>query len=363
MLLAAAGVLIAAERRRARVALRGAPFLGMALESVVYALCLGAVVGTATRWLLDGIPVRLAAGGGVAALSLPEGVVLSLGAGIYEELLFRVLLVGGLFGVFRASGLGRGKAGSFAALLAALLFSAFHYVGPYGDAWEIPSFLFRFLAGLAFSVLFLVRGFGIAAWTHALYDVFLLVARGPESVFPRGYRLLPRGLMESGTDLFAIDETKNVGDIVEVLRNGRVEILKDWVDRVRDNTAVQTGQTLSDPLLLDHMPQLFDAILDRLETNRSREDAEQFASVHGFTRRITGYDVIETVLELLVFRRAIWAYLTAVGASIEGAYAAMERIDGMVDRAVITSLQAFLDPSAGALKRPSRPPQTPDARE
>lgn len=178
VLLAGALVLVAAERRRARVPLRAAPFAGMALESVVYALALGGVVGTATQWLLHGIPVRLAAEGGVAALSLPEGIVLSLGAGIYEELLFRVLLVGGLFGVFRGSGLRRGRAGTFAALLAAVLFSAFHYVGPYGDAWAIPSFLFRLLAGLAFSVLFLVRGFGIAAWTHALYDVFLLIARG-----------------------------------------------------------------------------------------------------------------------------------------------------------------------------------------
>jgi hypothetical protein len=163
--------------------------------------------------------------------------------------------------------------------------------------------------------------------------------------------------MEPGTDMFSIDETKDVRDIVEVLREGRLEVLKDWVDRVRDNTAVQTGQTLSDPLLLDHIPQLFDAILDRLEINRSREDAEQFAAVHGFTRRITGYDIIETVIELLVFRRAIWAYLTAVSASIEGAYATMERVDGMVDRAVIASLRAFVDPGARMLVRRTAAPE------
>ena len=64
------------------------------------------------------------------------------------------------------------------AILAALLFSAFHYIGPYGDAWALQSFLFRALAGLAFSVLFLVRGFGVTAWTHALYDIFLFLLRG-----------------------------------------------------------------------------------------------------------------------------------------------------------------------------------------
>jgi len=146
-------------------------------------------------------------------------------------------------------------------------------------------------------------------------------------------------------------EASDIGGTIETLRRGRSEILKDWVDRVRDNRAIKSGDTLSDPLLLDHIPQLFDAVVDRLAVNRSREDAEQFAAVHGFTRRITGYDIVETVIELLMFRRAIWAHLTAVDASVEGAYPTMERIDGMVDRAVISSLQAYLDPAAHMLER------------
>jgi hypothetical protein len=32
------------------------------------------------------------------------------------------------------------------------------------------------VAGVLLSGLFLMRGFGIAAWTHALYDVFLTIA-------------------------------------------------------------------------------------------------------------------------------------------------------------------------------------------
>jgi hypothetical protein len=61
-------------------------------------------------------------------------------------------------------------------VLAALIFSAFHYIGAYGDDWQLASFTFRFVAGLLFSALYVVRGFGITAWTHALYDVFLSVA-------------------------------------------------------------------------------------------------------------------------------------------------------------------------------------------
>lgn len=179
LLVAIAVILVVLERRRRRIPVRLAPFAGMAAESAAYAVLFGAVVGTMTSWLLGGMGARLAVGEGpLASLSVPQGIVLSLGAGVYEELVFRVLLVGGLWALFRSSGLARSRAGIFSALLAALVFSGFHYIGPYGDQWAIGSFLFRFLAGLAFSVLFLVRGFGITAWTHALYDVLIFAVRG-----------------------------------------------------------------------------------------------------------------------------------------------------------------------------------------
>jgi hypothetical protein len=179
VMIAIAAALVVLERRRTRVPLRGGPFLGMAAESVTYALLLGVVVGTITHWMLQGVGFRLSIGeGALAGLSMPEALVLSMGAGIYEELVFRVMLVGGLFAAFHAAGLDRRGAGVLAAALAAIIFSAFHYIGPYGDPWALPSFLFRALAGLAFSVLFLLRGFGITAWTHALYDIFLFLARG-----------------------------------------------------------------------------------------------------------------------------------------------------------------------------------------
>lgn len=179
VLLLAALLIVLAERRRKQVPLKAGVFGLMLLESTLYALLLGLVVGTATAWLLGGFGLRLAADPApVAALPLPQALVLSLGAGIYEELVFRVLLVGGLRGVFRTSGLGPTRSGVFAAVLAALAFSAFHYLGPYGDPWALGSFTFRALAGLVFSALFLLRGFGITAWAHALYDVFLFLARG-----------------------------------------------------------------------------------------------------------------------------------------------------------------------------------------
>jgi hypothetical protein len=163
--------------------------------------------------------------------------------------------------------------------------------------------------------------------------------------------------MEQKGRFVADDEVEGVDAVVAMLRSHRDEILRDWLERVRDNRAIETGQMLSDPVLLDHMPQLFDSMLDRLEIGRTREEAEQLAAVHGFARRVSGYDVVESVVELMMFRRAIWTQLGAADASAEGGLAVMERIDGMVDRAVITSLKAFLDPSARMMMRtPDRAP-------
>jgi CAAX prenyl protease-like protein len=154
-------------------------FAWMAAESVVYALSFGLVAGTLTGLLLPPVALLSETGvlfGSFSRLSLPTQLMVSLGAGIYEELLFRVILVSGLAWVaarvFRWT---PSAASIFAVLLGALIFAAFHYVGPYGDRLDLGSFAFRTVAGLLFSGLYLVRGFGITAWTHALYDVFLAV--------------------------------------------------------------------------------------------------------------------------------------------------------------------------------------------
>jgi membrane protease YdiL (CAAX protease family) len=146
----------------------------MALESTAYAAVFGVLVGWLTALVLTG-PRGLAIGG-VAALDLPTQLVISLGAGLYEELAFRVLLVGALLRVFTALlPAGRSVGTVLAVVLSALIFSAFHYIGSLGDTFTVPSFTFRAIAGVAFSVLYVTRGFGIAAWTHALYDLGLSV--------------------------------------------------------------------------------------------------------------------------------------------------------------------------------------------
>ena len=164
---------------RSRERLRIRTFALMLGESAVLALLLGVVVGTITQRLLAGLSIAVAQGGsgGVLATMGPgTRLMLALGAGLYEELAFRVLLVGGIAASFQwLLGGQKVAAGIAAALIGSLIFSAFHYVGDYGDPFEVASFTYRAIAGLAFSGLYLTRGFGITAWTHALYDVYVMV--------------------------------------------------------------------------------------------------------------------------------------------------------------------------------------------
>src|SRR6266567_4341352 len=146
--------------------LRGGVFVAMLGESIALALTFGFVVGSVTSGVL-GMLQTLAVPGG-AEMDWWTRLMVSLGAGIYEELLFRVLLVGALAATARA------LLGWRPLTAGVAIFSAFHYLGPYGDRWQLYSFAFRMVAGLFFSGLYLARGFGITAWTHALYDVLLL---------------------------------------------------------------------------------------------------------------------------------------------------------------------------------------------
>lgn len=154
-------------------------FGAMLAESIALAGAFGIVIGTITVKLLGSLHAMSMLNGGsspIAQMSWATRLMLSLGAGLYEELLFRVLLVSGLASGARvAFGWGVKGAGVFATIVGALIFSAFHYIGPYGDPFRLTSFTFRAISGVVFSALYLTRGFGITAWTHALYDAFLLL--------------------------------------------------------------------------------------------------------------------------------------------------------------------------------------------
>tara|TARA_B100001250_G_scaffold413954_1_gene449939 strand:+ start:845 stop:1564 length:720 start_codon:yes stop_codon:yes gene_type:complete len=104
-----------------------------------------------------------------------QRVTLAIGAGIYEEFLFRVLLILLLSQIinfifkwnFRFSRL-------IAMIISAGIFSSFHFLGEYGDYFSFNIFMIRFFAGIFLGILYFTRGFGIVAWSHSIYDLIVL---------------------------------------------------------------------------------------------------------------------------------------------------------------------------------------------
>ncbi len=173
LLLAVGGWIVWRDHRKHPGKLNSQVFGVMFAESILYALLLGSVVSALTALLLPGplYTYQEVAAPGAGRIALTTQLVISLGAGLYEELLFRVLLVWALLAIGLKLGWRRPAAIAVGVVGSALIFSGFHYIGPLGDQLTLPSFTFRFIAGLLLSGLYVARGFGIVAWTHALYDV------------------------------------------------------------------------------------------------------------------------------------------------------------------------------------------------
>jgi hypothetical protein len=131
------------------------------LEAALYALTLGAVVSLIIDRLL---------GLGVG-LTIPS-VISALGAGVHEELVFRLGLIAGLVALARPLGHRAGVV--IAVVLSSLAFAAAHHLGAHGEPWTVHAFAFRAVAGAAFAAIFWFRSLAHAVYAHVLYD--LLVA-------------------------------------------------------------------------------------------------------------------------------------------------------------------------------------------
>ncbi|MBX3380872.1 MAG: CPBP family intramembrane metalloprotease [Phycisphaeraceae bacterium] len=161
--------------------IRPGVLLGMALESCVLMiplLVLGLIMNAKSQ---PGGLVAMAVQQGpvdLRALSWQERLTLSIGAGLYEELVFRLVLITGvhliLCDVLRVP---RRTSAVIACVVSALAFALYHDVSMSGlrSGTNIASTIFLTTAGLYFAGLFLVRGFGIVVATHALYDIVVLV--------------------------------------------------------------------------------------------------------------------------------------------------------------------------------------------
>ena len=143
----------------------------IALEGIVYGVMLGPIASAMTssaNRMLSLLPLRG---------DLVPNLVGSMGAGIFEELVFRLGLMSliawlGMRAV-RAWSLPVWLAGLFAVLVSALVFSWFHHVC--GEPFERGVFVFRTMAGVLLGVLMWARGYGVCVYTHTFYNIYLYI--------------------------------------------------------------------------------------------------------------------------------------------------------------------------------------------
>ncbi len=103
--------------------------------------------------------------------------MLYCGAGVYEELVFRVFLLGLLMLILtKLFQMEHAYAAAWSVVLGAILFSAFHHIG--GQPFGVSVFMQRVFAGLYFACIYYNRSFGVAAASHALYDILIGLSQG-----------------------------------------------------------------------------------------------------------------------------------------------------------------------------------------
>jgi hypothetical protein len=134
-------------------------------EAALYALTLGLILPA----VLAQAHLVLGARG--------EAVVTSLGAGVHEELVFRLGVMAGGIALLRRTELPPRVAFVIALVGSAVLFSAAHHMGAYGEPFRVHSFVYRAMAGAVFGLVFWYRSFAHAVYAHVLYDLFVLTIR------------------------------------------------------------------------------------------------------------------------------------------------------------------------------------------
>lgn len=164
------GVLFVAVRiaRRDEPAFRLFPFL--LLEATLFALLLGPAAGA----VVDGAGLQAAVAPAEQAAtptSTAQHVLLSIGAGVYEELVFRFLLLAGGFAFLQGLDVKRPVALAIAVAVSSLLFAGYHHFGAAGEPFTASAFVFRTAAGVALGLLFTWRGLALCAYLHAFYDI------------------------------------------------------------------------------------------------------------------------------------------------------------------------------------------------
>ncbi|MBC7834791.1 MAG: CPBP family intramembrane metalloprotease [Phycisphaerales bacterium] len=114
--------------------------------------------------------------GGLETLTWQARLTISIGAGLYEEMLFRLVGITLLHFIF-ADLLRTPKnvADIISVAGAALAFALYHDTSLAGGGTNWPQFAFLLMAGGYLGTVYFIRGLGIVVATHALYDALVLV--------------------------------------------------------------------------------------------------------------------------------------------------------------------------------------------
>jgi membrane protease YdiL (CAAX protease family) len=163
----ALGFVLAIRRMNRTGALHSGAYGLIVAESLVYAVLLGEVT-VRILWHLGFGPRDP-----VFELPLLTRMLVSIGAGVNEELVFRLMMIGGLLPVM--SWIFRGRRNLALGLLvvvSSVLFSAAHFLA---EPFSLEKFVFRLVCGVLFALIYRGRGFAVAVYTHALYDIRVLV--------------------------------------------------------------------------------------------------------------------------------------------------------------------------------------------
>jgi len=167
---------------------KGKVLLGMLIESVAWTipfLVLGTIAWELLqgRALVNGPPAAAAVAAGqgaeLAGRTLAARFTIGIGAGLYEELLFRMVAIAALHAVLVDVMGVKPRWGAIGAVVgAAVAFAVYHDVRlPTGSInWRM--LVYYVLAGLYFGAVYVMRGFGIVVWVHALYDLAVLLRSG-----------------------------------------------------------------------------------------------------------------------------------------------------------------------------------------
>lgn len=127
--------------------------------------------------------------------------------------------------------------------------------------------------------------------------------------------------------------------LADYLGTQKAAIINEWLERVRQDPAITLTETLTTRALTNHMPEIFEDLIDTLRRYGSEAVAEQSvkdAEEHGATRLQQGYELPEMLREIMHFRAILIYHLRH--------FEDLNPEFGMASRLFIsTALHRFLD--------------------